>query len=112
MADDGSRWPPGLPGSPPQGARLAEPEDRDAATPVSRRPGSIRPGRLVAGICLLGLLLTGLATWAAARADKMTEQRLLQTQTRQAAEVLSTAILTIQQPMAAALDAQKVVGPA
>jgi serine phosphatase RsbU (regulator of sigma subunit) len=58
------------------------------------------------------MLLTGLATWATARADKDTEQRLLQTQTRQAAAVLSTAILTIQQPMAAALSAESVVGPA
>jgi serine phosphatase RsbU (regulator of sigma subunit) len=65
----------------------------------------------VVGICLLGLLLTALATWAVARADKNTEQRLLQTQTRQAAAVLSTAIITIQQPMAAALDVQRAVGP-
>jgi serine phosphatase RsbU (regulator of sigma subunit) len=75
-------------------------------------PGSLRPARLVAGICVLGLLLTALATWAVARADKNTEQRLLQTQTRQGATVLSTAIINIQAPMAAALDVQKVVGQA
>jgi serine phosphatase RsbU (regulator of sigma subunit) len=71
----------------------------------------LRPARLVAGICVLGLLLTALATWAVARADKNTEQRLLQTQTRQAAAVLSTAIMSIQQHLAAALDVQQVVRP-
>jgi serine phosphatase RsbU (regulator of sigma subunit)/type II secretory pathway pseudopilin PulG len=75
------------------------------------RRGSLQPARLVVGICVLGLLLTALATWAVSRADNNTEQRLLQTQTRQAAAVLSTAIITIQQPLAAALDVQRAVGP-
>jgi serine phosphatase RsbU (regulator of sigma subunit) len=72
---------------------------------------TLRPVSLVAGICVLGLLLTALASWAAWRADRGTEERLLQTQSRQAATVLSNAILNIQQPMAAALDVQRVVGP-
>jgi serine phosphatase RsbU (regulator of sigma subunit) len=65
----------------------------------------------VAGICLIGFLLTGLATWATARVDQNTEERLLQTQTRQAASVLETAIMVIQQPMTAVLDAQLVLSP-
>jgi serine phosphatase RsbU (regulator of sigma subunit) len=77
---------------------------------MARNPTSLQPARVVAGICLLGLLLTALATWAATRADRSTEQRLLETQTRQAAAVLSTAILVIQQPMASARDIQRVVG--
>ena len=85
--------------------------DRGAVTDRSRTPGWLQPARLVATICVLGVLLTGLATWAVARADTNTEQRLLQTQTRQAAAVLSSAILTIQQPMASALEAERVVGP-
>jgi serine phosphatase RsbU (regulator of sigma subunit) len=67
---------------------------------------------LVVAICVLGLLLTGLATWATARADKDTERRLLQTQTRQAAAVLSTAIVNITQSLTTALDSQRVVAPA
>jgi serine phosphatase RsbU (regulator of sigma subunit) len=108
MADD---RPPGSPptGSPPSDVPLPGPGGRDGAA-LSRTPAWLQPSRLVGGICLLGLILTGLATWAVVRADRNTEQRLLQTQTRQAAAVLSTAIVTIQQPMAAALDAQKVVG--
>jgi serine phosphatase RsbU (regulator of sigma subunit) len=70
-----------------------------------------RPGRLVASICVLGLALTGLAAWAALHADRNTERRLLETQTRQAAAVLSTAVLTIQQPMVGALDVQASAGP-
>jgi serine phosphatase RsbU (regulator of sigma subunit) len=77
-----------------------------------RVPRSLQPAGLVAGICVLGLLLTALATWAAVRADTNTEQRLLETQTQQAAAVLSTAILTIQQPMDAALKAESVLGRA
>ena len=71
----------------------------------------VRPATLVSGICVLGLLLTALASWAAWRADRGTEERLLETQTRQAASVLSNAILTIQQPMQEALDIQRAVGP-
>jgi serine phosphatase RsbU (regulator of sigma subunit) len=98
-------------GSPPDDERLPGPEGRGAAA-MARRTRSLRPAQLVAGICVLGLLLTALATWAVARADNNTEHRLLQTQTRQAAAVLSTAIVTIQQSVTAALDAQKAVGRA
>jgi serine phosphatase RsbU (regulator of sigma subunit) len=87
-----------------------DPVDRDA--PVRPTSATLQPGRLVVGICVLGVLLTGLATWATARADKDTERRLLETQTRQAAAVLSTAIVTITQSLRTALDAQSVVGPA
>ena len=96
--------------APPREAAATSPGSDGAAT-TARPPRSLQPGRLVAGIVVVGLLLTGLATWATARADKNTEQRLLQTQTRQAAAVLSTAIVNIQQPMASALVAQQVVGP-
>lgn len=111
MADDRPRVASAT-GSPPDDERLSGQEGRGAAAAMARRPRSLRPARLVAGICVLGLLLTALATWAVARADNNTEHRLLQTQTRQAAAVLSTAIVTIQQSMTAALDAQKALGHA
>ena len=55
--------------------------------------------RVVASICILGLIITALSTWAAWRVDRNAEARLLQVQTRQAAAVLSTAVLIIQQPL-------------
>jgi serine phosphatase RsbU (regulator of sigma subunit) len=123
MADDRSTRSPSVSGSPPDDATPLPPpsghapsghapsasQSPGAAEALTRPAGWLQPTRLAAGICLLGLILTGLATWAVARADTNTEQRLLQTQTRQAAAVLSTAILTIQQPMSAALKAESVV---
>ena len=52
-----------------------------------------------------------LASWAVARVDRNTEQRLLEVQTRQAATVLSVAILVIQQPLTTALASQVAGGP-
>ncbi len=111
MADDRSTTSPPVTGSPPPDAGFSASESRGEAAALAHPPGSLQPAHLVAGICILGLLLTAFATWAVARADKNTEQRLLQTQTRQAAAVLSTATMTVQQPMAAALSAEGVVGP-
>jgi serine phosphatase RsbU (regulator of sigma subunit) len=56
------------------------------------------------------VLLTGLSSWAAARVDDKAEQRLLQVQTKQAAAVLSTAILLIEGPLRTALSVQRVAG--
>jgi serine phosphatase RsbU (regulator of sigma subunit) len=65
----------------------------------------------VAIICTVGFVLTILASWAVARVDRNTEQRLLEVQTRQAATVLSAAILVIQQPLTTALGVQTATGP-
>jgi serine phosphatase RsbU (regulator of sigma subunit) len=64
---------------------------------------------LVAAACLV---LTALATWSTARVDANSERRLLERQTRQAAAVLSTAIVVIQAPMSTALSVEAVAGPA
>ncbi|HEX2895617.1 MAG TPA: PP2C family protein-serine/threonine phosphatase, partial [Marmoricola sp.] len=63
-------------------------------------------------IAIVGLALTAAAVLAAMRVDRNTEQRLLDGQTRQAATVLSTAIITIQQPLDATLAAQRAAQPA
>ncbi|HET6153256.1 MAG TPA: PP2C family protein-serine/threonine phosphatase [Marmoricola sp.] len=62
-------------------------------------------------ICGFSLLLTALATLAAVRADHSAERTLLQGQTRQAAAVVSTAILLIQQPLRTTLAVQHASGP-
>jgi serine phosphatase RsbU (regulator of sigma subunit) len=73
----------------------------------SRRRGR----RTVALICAIGLLLSGLASYAAHRVDDSTEGRLLTTQARQAAAVLSAAVLVIEQPLRSALAGQASAGP-
>jgi len=60
-------------------------------------------------IAVIGLVLTAAATWAAARSDENTEKRLLQGQTQQAAAVISTSILSLQQPLSEVLDADRLV---
>lgn len=71
---------------------------------------SRRPGRVAAAVLATGLLLTVLSAYATARVDESTERRLLQTQTRQAAAVLSGAISLIERPLSSALDIQRTVG--
>lgn len=75
------------------------------------RGGLNRPARAVVITCLIGLVLTAVSSWAAYRADKATEERLLATQSRQAAAVLSTAIFIVQQPLTTALQVQAAAGP-
>lgn len=81
------------------------------ALPVPERSLTGKPARAVAVTVLIGLLLTAVSAWAAYRADQATEERLLKTQTDQAAAVLSTAIFVIQQPLTTALQVQATAGP-
>lgn len=78
------------------------------AAPLARSHGPARPRRIVLIICTLGIVLTALGTWATWRVDRNTEERLLEVQSRQAATVLSTAALIVQQPLRTALDVQGV----
>ncbi|KRB80473.1 hypothetical protein ASE01_03150 [Nocardioides sp. Root190] len=84
---------------------------------LARREAGVslrRPHRLrepVTIICIAGLLLTVLGAWAAERVDDSTERRLLETQSRQAAGVLTSAVLVIEQPLRAALAGQASAGP-
>jgi serine phosphatase RsbU (regulator of sigma subunit) len=68
--------------------------------------GQEHPARTVAIVIAFGIVLTALSTWGVARVDANTEERLLDGQTRQAASVLSTAVLVIEQPLRAQLDVQ------
>lgn len=65
------------------------------------------PRVVAAAVLATGLLLTVLSTYATSRVDFNTEQRLLQTQTKQAAAVLASAILAIELPLTGALDVQR-----
>jgi len=87
------------------------PDSGDSAAARSRSRGPRHPYRAVAVIVVFGIALTALSTWIVARVDENTEDRLLQGQSRQAAAVLSTAALVIQQPMQAALDVQAFTEP-
>lgn len=65
------------------------------------------PLRVVAAVAAVGLLLTVLSTYATAKVDYNTEQRLLQTQTKQAAAVLTAAVQLVERPLTSALDIQR-----
>lgn len=67
-------------------------------------PARRTPARLVAGIALTGALLTAAASWAAWRTNRGNEHRLLVLQTRQAASVISSAIIGIVGPLQTALQ--------
>jgi serine phosphatase RsbU (regulator of sigma subunit)/type II secretory pathway pseudopilin PulG len=66
------------------------------------RPRSSR--RVVTTISVIGVVITGTVCWAAWTSNRNNEHRLLQVQTRQAANVVSSAILGIQGPLATALQ--------
>ncbi len=61
-------------------------------------------------IFAVGFALTATSVWATKRIDDATEQRLLERQTKQAAAVLSRAIVVNQQPLANALTVQPAEG--
>lgn len=67
-----------------------------------------RPHWFTLAIVALGVALTGVFTWGVSEVDQNTEERLLEVQTRQAATVLSTAILAIESPLRSALSVQAI----
>ena len=80
----------------------------DEPQPDDRRR-SRHPDRIAAVIAVIGVVLTVASAWSAARIDRNTEQRLLDGQTRQAATVLSTAVMVIDQPLVGALGVSRSV---
>lgn len=79
-------------------------------TPEAERAGADRALRAAVLTAVIGLILTAVCSFAAHRADESTEEKLLETQSRQAAAVLSTAIFIIQQPLTTALQVQAAAG--
>ena len=88
-------------------ARATTPLSASSNAPRGRR----QPGRVAVAIAVVGVVLTAVASWGAARTDRSTEQRLLDGQTKQAAAVLSTAIMVVQQPLEAVIAVAKAAGP-
>jgi serine phosphatase RsbU (regulator of sigma subunit) len=80
--------------------------DLPVPAPVAVRPGTgwRSPARVMSVVILTGLLVTAAASLTAWRIDKGNEHRLLQAQTRQAANVVSSAIVNIQSPLQTAVD--------
>ncbi|MDH2412685.1 PP2C family protein-serine/threonine phosphatase [Nocardioides sp. CER19] len=70
------------------------------------------PKRLAAITAGVGVVLTAAASWSTARVDANSEHRLLVQQTKQAAAVLSTAILVLEEPLSTALSIQAAAGRA
>ncbi len=68
------------------------------------------PLRLVVGIGLVGVVVTGAASWSAAHLDHNTEHRLLVVQTRQAVDVVQTAIAGLVGPLQTALAIEEATG--
>ena len=84
---------------------------RDSGSAASTTTAELRerarhPRRVAATIAAVGLLFTATAAWAAGHIDRNTEQSLLDGQTRQAAAVLSTAIMVVEQQLESALAVQ------
>ena len=65
---------------------------------------------MTVAVCAVGFVLTASAVWATKQVDDGTEQRLLEQQTKQAAAVLSSAVLVNQQPLDNALTVQPAAG--
>ena len=64
----------------------------------------MKPLRAAGLVLLIGLTVTAAGSWAAWRADEHNEDRLLETQTRQAASVIGAAVAGIVQPLQTSLQ--------
>jgi serine phosphatase RsbU (regulator of sigma subunit) len=95
----------------PAGDQTADlgPVGRPAVTDAART-GGIAPARATTIVAVIGLVLTLTVSWTAWTLDRHTEHRLLQIQTRQAAAVLSSTILTLRNPLETALRVEMVTG--
>lgn len=90
---------------------MSEPPRRPApAADRPRRPAH-DPKRLAVVIAAGGILLTAVASWSTNRVDATSEHRLLVQQTKQAAAVLSTAVMVLEAPLTTALSVQSVAVP-
>ena len=76
---------------------------------MSRRTAS-HPTRFALIVGLIGLLVTGSVSWTAWALDRHNEHRLLEVQTRQAAAVIASTILSVSDPLSTALQIAEATG--
>ncbi len=91
-----------LPPSAGSGDSPRNPGEGSGDAPAVRRDRTIIPGgprRLAILVALTGLAITGLVAWTASSLNNDSENRLLNVQTQQAAEVLVAAIPTTETPL-------------
>lgn len=88
---------------------MISPASRDA--PDGTAAGwSMAPGRTAMIVALTGLIITVAVAWTARALNGHNEHRLLEVQARQAAAVLSSTILSIESPLATALQTETATG--
>jgi serine phosphatase RsbU (regulator of sigma subunit) len=76
-------------------ARPPVPSSSQSSTPVS----GTRPAALAAVVLLVGLLVTLAVSWASWTLNQHNEKRLLEVQTRQAAALVASSVLTLTDPL-------------
>ncbi|HZQ59051.1 MAG TPA: PP2C family protein-serine/threonine phosphatase [Acidimicrobiales bacterium] len=59
-------------------------------------------------VAMAGLIVTGVASWTARTLDRQNEKRLLAVQAKQAASVIASAVLGIENPLQTALQVERV----
>ena len=82
---------------------------RPAVTEMVRSKG-IAPTRATALVAVVGLVITLTVSWTAWTLNRHNEHRLLEVQTRQAAAVLSSTIVSLRNPLETALQIEGVTG--
>jgi len=92
------------------GGTLGSESREQASIAAAVRPRGLSPSRAATIVVLVGLVITLSVTWTARTLNRHNEQRLLEVQTRQAAAVLSSTILAIQDPLSTALQIQGATG--
>jgi serine phosphatase RsbU (regulator of sigma subunit) len=84
---------------------------REQATVASTtRPWGLSPSWAATIVVLVGLVITLSVTWTARTLNSHNERRLLEVQTHQAAAVLSSTILALQDPLSTALQIETATG--
>ena len=74
------------------------------------RSGGMAPARATVIVAVIGLVITLTVSWTAWTLNRHNEHRLLEVQTRQAAAVLSSTILSLRNPLETALQIEGATG--
>lgn len=92
-----------------EAALASEAPAEEGGSPSTTVEG-ISPGRATLLVTLIGLVITASVAWTAWTLNRHNEHRLLEVQTHQAAALLSSTILTLQNPLTTALQIESATG--